>query len=142
MSLTLSTKKARRYNARQLKKWHAKNSDFIAYKKRLLQAVSSEMAVSREKAMIRIDLNGIRSVEDFYQRLAATVTLPSYAAANLDALHDGLLGDISESLQFVWSTVLEDLEKGSSRLEGLREMLESLPQARDDILISYKGCSN
>ena len=134
MSITLSVKKARRYNARQLKKWHAKN--------RLQQGLSLGMPISHEEVMVRIDLSGIRSVEDFYQRLAAAVTLPSYAAANLDALHDVLLGDISESLQFVWPTVLEDLEQGSSRLKGLKKMLESLPQARDDVLISYKGCSN
>lgn len=131
MSLKLSTKKARRYNARQLKKWHAKR----------LASVSAFGDMEKKK-VVTIDLAGVKSVKDFYQRLVAQVDLPEYCAINLDALHDVLLGDVSESLVFSWATVAEDVAHDPEALEGLKRMLEDLPQARAEISISYRGCSN
>lgn len=142
MSLKLSTKKARRYNARQLKKWHAKNQAFTAYKIRLQEVLNSQLAKVPKKGVVAIDLDGIQSVEDFYQRLAAKVDLPTHTAINLDALHDVLLGDVAEPLTFRWKAVTEDVLRDPDALGGLKTMLEDLPQARTDISISYKGCSN
>ena len=97
MSLKLSNKKARRYNARQLKKWHARQA---------------------EKCAVVIDLDGIQSVKDFYQRLVAKVDLPRHTAINLDALHDVLLGDVAESIMFRWETVVEDVASDPQALQG------------------------
>ena len=121
MSLKLSNKKARRYNARQLKKWQVRQAN---------------------ECVVAIDLDGIQSVKDFYQRLAAKVDLPSYTAINLDALHDVLLGDVVESIMFRWKTVVEDVASDPQALQGLKRVLDDLPQARADISISYKSCSN
>ncbi|NLA52185.1 MAG: hypothetical protein GX860_08710 [Alcaligenaceae bacterium] len=90
--------------------------------------------------VITIDLDGIKSVEDFYQRLVERVELPDHTAINLDALHDVLLGDVAESLDFRWERVVEDVACAPDALKGLKCMLDALPQAREDIVISYKGC--
>lgn len=94
------------------------------------------------KDVIAIDLDGIKSVEEFYQRLAERVELPDHTATNLDALRDVLTGDVAESLVFKWECVAEDVACAPEALKGLKSMLDDLPQARADISISYKGCSN
>ena len=141
MSLKLSKKQARRYNARQLKKWHAKSNQFMATKKRLRQSMAAAIA-EQARESVEINLDGIKSVEDFYQRLVAAVKLPEYCAVNLDAMHDVLTADISESVQFVWANVADDVAQNPEQLTGLKSMLDRLPQARADVSISYKGCSN
>lgn len=138
MPLKLSKKQVRRYNARQLKKWHAKRQALMAAKTKLRQSLAA-MAQEPSENRVVINLDGIRSVSDFYQRLEAAVALPDYCAANLDALHDVLTTDISESVQFIWTTAQEDIARGSEGLAGLKSMLENLPQTRADMSISYKG---
>ena len=85
MLLKLSTKKARCYNARQLKKWHAKNQAVAAYIKTRQQDLKSDNATKSNKDRVTIDLDGIQSLDDFYQRLVAKVKLPIHTAINLDA---------------------------------------------------------
>ncbi|MDO5667469.1 MAG: barstar family protein [Alcaligenaceae bacterium] len=141
MSLELSTKQKRRYNPRQLKKWHAKTQAFLLAKKRLRQSIAVLLAEQSE-GFVEINLNGIKSLEDFYRRLESSIDLPDYCAVNLDALHDVLTTDVSESVQFVWSTVEEDLAQNPEGLTGLKSMLDNLPQARTDMSINYRDCSN
>ena len=95
-----------------------------------------------ERKIITIDLDGIKSVEEFYLRLAERVELPAHTAINLDALRDVLLGDIAESLAFRWESVTQDVASHPEALKCLKRMLDELPHARADISISYKGCSN
>lgn len=128
MSLKLSAKQLRRYNARQLKKWHAKNS--------LVQSFS-KATVSQLSKAIKINLNGITSIEDFHQRLVAEVALPEHCAVNLDALYDVLTGDVAESIEFIWTCVAEDMVQQPETLTGLKAMLESVAAARADISIKY-----
>ena len=142
MLLKLSTKKARCYNARQLKKWHAKNQAVAAYIKTRQQDLKSDSATKSNKDRVTIDLDGIQSLDDFYQRLVAKVKLPTHTAINLDALHDVLLGDVAESLEFQWGSVSEDMTRTSGALEGLKRMLDDLTKARTDTTINYKGYSS
>lgn len=90
--------------------------------------------------IVHVNLDGISSVEDFYQRLAGCVLLPSYTACNLDALRDVLLTDVSESLCFEWPQVDEDIAQGSAELCSLKRMLDALPVERADIFLSYRDC--
>ncbi len=90
--------------------------------------------------VLTIDLDGIKSVEEFYQRLVERIELPDHTAQNLDALRDVLLGDVVESVAFRWECVAEDMACAPDALKGLKCMLDGLPQARADIVISYKGC--
>lgn len=141
MSLKLSAKQIRRYNARQLKKWQAKNRAFIATKNRLRQSLSS-MIAAQSKESVQIKLDGIKTVEDFYQRLVAAVTLPEHSAVNLDALYDVLTGDVTESVEFLWANASKDVAQNPEELKGLKSMLDALPQARADISINYMDYSN
>lgn len=131
MSLKLSSKQMRRYNARQLKRWHQKRS-----------AVLSEANAMASTNVVNIDLSNLQSVDDFYERLQNQVQLPEYSAKNLDALHDVLQGDVSESIVFIWPTVTEDIQTVGEILESLKGMLEDLSETRQDMSISYRDYSS
>ncbi|WP_432786793.1 hypothetical protein AAEX37_00853 [Oligella sp. MSHR50489EDL] len=141
MSLKLSKKQQRRYNARQLKKWHAQNQAFSATKNQLHKSMAAAFA-KQSNAAVEINLDGIKSVADFRRRLEAAVQLPDYCASNLDALYDVLTWDISERIVFSWPAVAEDVAANAKQLEGLKSMLEDLPQTSPNITLSYKGYSS
>lgn len=128
MSLKLSAKQLRRYNARQLKKWYAQHS---------LGQTFSEVTDAQSNKLVKINLNGISSIENFHQRLATEVSLPEHCAVNLDALYDVLMGDVAEPVEFIWTCAAEDMARYPEALTGLKAMLESVAAARADISIKY-----
>ncbi len=50
----------------------------------------------------RIEFTAVRSLEDFYQQLAAQTALPAHFGRNLDALFDVLTAEIPGPLEIVW----------------------------------------
>lgn len=128
MSLKLSAKQLRRYNARQLKKWYAQHS---------LGQAFSEVIDAQSNRLVKINLNGISSIENFHQRLATEVSLPEHCAVNLDALYDVLMGDVAEPVEFIWTCAAEDMARYPEALTGLKAMLESVAAACADISIKY-----
>jgi ribonuclease inhibitor len=77
----------------------------------------------------RVDLTGIGSLAEAYDRFQRTLELPDHFGRNLDALWDALTTDVAGPFAIVWS--------GSHALgadgERLRTLLEELGQRRKDV---------
>lgn len=96
--------------------------------------------------MITIDLNRIKTKEEFHKKIKESLKLPEYYGNNLDALHD-VLGEISESLEieFLWNPSQaqgfgnEDEGLGMNKLvKGLKSLTEDIQEECENITIRWK----
>lgn len=53
-------------------------------------------------SVTRLEFALVRSLDDFYDQLAAQIVLPAHFGNNLDALYDVLTTDLAGPLEIVW----------------------------------------
>lgn len=81
-----------------------------------------------------IDFSAIINLDDLYQHLKTTLSLPDYFGNNLDALYDVISGEVKLPLHLVFINMqLEQLEQ----FENLIEFFESLEKEIKDFSFSY-----
>ena len=82
------------------------------------------------------ELKNVRSTQDFYTQLARGLQLPAHFGKNLDALFDGLTGDVKGPATVFWhESIAARNEMGEEHFEEIIGALYEAAGERDDLQI-------